>query len=33
VAANPGVMSKMSKSEEKIDGSNYHVRDRCAIES
>jgi hypothetical protein len=33
VAANPRVMSKMSRSEEKIDGSNYYVRDRCVIES
>jgi hypothetical protein len=29
---NPRVRSKMSGSEEKIDGSDYHVRG-CAVES
>jgi hypothetical protein len=33
VAANPRVMSEMSGSEEKIDGSDYHVGERCAAES
>jgi hypothetical protein len=26
-------MSEMCGSEEKIDGSDYHVRERCAAES
>jgi hypothetical protein len=30
--ANPRVRSEMSESEEKIDGSDYHVRERCAVE-
>jgi hypothetical protein len=30
---NPWVRSEMSVSEEKIDGSNYHVRKRYAAES
>jgi hypothetical protein len=29
VATNPRVRSKMSGSEEKIDGSDYHVREVC----
>jgi hypothetical protein len=33
VAANPRVRSEVSGSEEKIDGSDYHVRERCATES
>jgi hypothetical protein len=33
VAVNPRVRSEMSRSEEKIDGSDYHVRERCATES
>jgi hypothetical protein len=33
VAVNPRVRSEMNESEEKIDGSNYHVRERCAAES
>jgi hypothetical protein len=32
VAAKPRVRSEMSGSE-KIDGSDYHVRERCAAES
>jgi hypothetical protein len=31
--ANPRVRSEMSGSEEKIDGSDYHVRERYAAES
>jgi hypothetical protein len=30
VAANPRVRSEMSESEEKINGSNYHIGERCA---
>jgi hypothetical protein len=30
---NPRVMSEMSGSKEKIDGSNYHVREKCDVES
>jgi hypothetical protein len=30
---NPRVRSEMSGSEEKINGSDYHVRGRCAVES
>jgi hypothetical protein len=33
VVANPRVRSEMSGSEEKIDGSDYHVRERYAAES
>jgi hypothetical protein len=33
VAANPRVRSEMCGSEEKIDGSDYQVRERCAAES
>jgi hypothetical protein len=33
VVANPSVRSEMSGSEEKIDDSDYHVRERCAVES
>jgi hypothetical protein len=33
VAVNPRVRSEMSGSEEKIDGCDYHVRERCASES
>jgi hypothetical protein len=33
VAANPSVRSEMSGSEEKIDDSNYHVREMCYTES
>jgi hypothetical protein len=29
----PRVRSEMSESEEKIDGSDYHVREKCAVES
>jgi hypothetical protein len=29
---NPRVMLEMSESEEKIDGSDYHVREMCAAE-
>jgi hypothetical protein len=29
---NPNVRSKMSGSEEKIDGSDYHIRERCDTE-
>jgi hypothetical protein len=32
-AASPRVRSEMSGSEEKIDDSDYHVRERCAAES
>jgi hypothetical protein len=30
---NPKVQSEMSESEEKIDGSDYHFRERCATKS
>jgi hypothetical protein len=30
---NPMVRSEMSGSEEKIDGSDYHIGERCAVES
>jgi hypothetical protein len=30
---NPRVRSEMCGSEEKIDGSDYHVRERCAAEN
>jgi hypothetical protein len=30
---NPRVRSEMSGSEGNIDGSDYHVRNRCATES
>jgi hypothetical protein len=30
---NPRVRSEMSRSEEKIDSSDYHVRERCAIKN
>jgi hypothetical protein len=33
VAVNPMVRSKLSGSEEKIDGSDYHFRESCAAES
>jgi hypothetical protein len=33
MAANLRVRSEMSGSEEKIDGYDYHVRERCAVES
>jgi hypothetical protein len=33
LATNPRVRSEMSGSEEKIDGSDYHVRERCGTES
>jgi hypothetical protein len=29
----PRVGSEMRESEEKIDGSDYHIRDMCAVES
>jgi hypothetical protein len=29
----PRVSSEMSESEEKIDGSDYHVRERCATKN
>jgi hypothetical protein len=32
VAVNPRVRSEMSGSEEKIDGSDYHIRERCVAE-
>jgi hypothetical protein len=31
--ANPKVKSEMSESEEKIDGSDYHIREMCDIKS
>jgi hypothetical protein len=33
VAVNPTVMSEISGSDEKIDGSDYHVRERCVTKS
>jgi hypothetical protein len=33
VTTSPRVRSEMSGSEEKIDGSDYHVRERYAAES
>jgi hypothetical protein len=30
---NPSIRSEMSGSKEKIDGSDYHVRERCATKS
>jgi hypothetical protein len=33
VAANLRVRLEMCGSEEKIDGSDYQVRERCAVES
>jgi hypothetical protein len=30
---NPRVRSEISGSEEKIDGSDYHVRERCVVKS
>jgi hypothetical protein len=33
VAANPRVRSEMSGSEEKIDSSDYYVKERCAIKN
>jgi hypothetical protein len=33
MAANTRVTSEMSGSKEKIDGSNYHVGERCAANS
>jgi hypothetical protein len=29
----PRATSEMSESEEKIDGSDYHVKERCAAKS
>jgi hypothetical protein len=33
VVVNHRVSSEMSGGEEKIDGSDYHVRERCAVEN
>jgi hypothetical protein len=33
VVASPRVMLDISGSQEKIDGSDYHVRERCAVKS
>jgi hypothetical protein len=33
VAVNPRVMSEISGSDEKIDGPDYHVRERCVTKS
>jgi hypothetical protein len=33
VAANTRVRLEMSRSEEKIDDSDYHVRERCVTEN
>jgi hypothetical protein len=30
---NPRVRLEMSRSEKKIDGSNYHVRENCATKN
>jgi hypothetical protein len=33
VAVNPRVMSEISGSDGKFDGSDYHVRERCVTKS
>jgi hypothetical protein len=33
VAVNPRVRLEMSGSEEKIDDSDYHIRERCGVKN